>query len=75
MCTTAGTFNNELSRREGLGMVIDPIDSLQVWFSTPEPSNIFHQVNLFIHNDLELDKDTEGLSHVEATVLKPGTQL
>ena len=68
-------FNNELSRREGLGMVIDPVNGLQVWFSTPEPSNIFHWVNSFIHNDLELDKDAEGLSHVEAIVLEPGTRL
>ena len=56
-------------------MVIDPVDGLQVWFSSPEPSNIFHQVNLFIHSDLELDKHEEGSSNVEAIILKPGTRV
>ena len=74
-CATAGAFNNKLSKRDGLGMVIDPVDGLQLWFSTPEPSNIFHQVNSFIHSDLELDKHEEGASNVEAIVLEPGTRL
>ena len=74
-CATAGAFNNELSNREGLGTVIDPVDGLRVWFSTPEPSNIFHRVNSFIHSDLESDKHAEGLSNVEAIVLEPGTRL
>ena len=74
-CATAGAFNNKLSNREGLGTVIDPVDGLQVWFSALEPSNIFHQVNSFIHDDLELKKTVEGSGNVEAIVLEPGTRL
>lgn len=74
-CATAGAFNNELSKREGLGTVIDPVDGLRVWFSAPDSSNICHRVNSFIDSDLELDKHIEGLSNVEAIILEPGTRL
>jgi hypothetical protein len=73
-CATAGAFINELSKHDGLGTVIDPIDGLRVWFSAPDPSNIFHPVNSFIQ-DFNLDKHTEGSSNIEAIILEPGTRL
>jgi hypothetical protein len=73
-CATASAFINALSKRDGLGTVIDPIDGLRVWFSAPDPSNIFHPVNSFIQ-DFNLDKHTEGSSNIEAIILEPGTRL
>ncbi len=75
LCATAGAFHHYHVDTFGHGTTIDPLDGMKIWVPAKDPGTIFHSVDLYFHDEFDLDKSASGLWSVEAIVLEPGTRL